>query len=72
MTTQIPTGQWHTASAENAIGAEIYPRPSGASFTVNGEQVDMLGALASIRVAAVTETPPSPDLDGRIGTPACA
>jgi hypothetical protein len=62
--TSVRRNQWSSA--------EIYPKPSGASFTVNGEQVDMLDALASTRVAAVTETPPSPDLDGCIGTPACA
>jgi hypothetical protein len=50
----------------------MYLKPCGASFTVNGEKVGMLGVLASTRVAAVTETPPSPDLDGCIGTPACA
>jgi hypothetical protein len=62
----------HERPQESVGSAETYPKPSGASFTVNGEQLDMLCALASTRVAAVTETPPCPDLDGCIGTPACA
>jgi hypothetical protein len=33
----------------------MYLKPCGASFTVNGEKVGMLGVLASTRVAAVTE-----------------
>jgi hypothetical protein len=36
--TSVRRNQWSSA--------EIYPKPSGASFTVNGEQVDMLGSLA--------------------------
>jgi hypothetical protein len=35
------------------------PLSSAGRRGLNGEQVDLLGALASTRVAAVTETPPS-------------